>query len=162
MTAEFDSLAEDYDRRVMPPIKRLVGGNGEPFIAAKVRWLLQEIAQGPIRHATYPRLLDYGTGTGTLLRQLRGFGFEGALAGCDVSAAMLRHANASWRDRHSRPEFAIITKDRAPFGDGTFDIIVVCCVLHHIPIGARSRVFEELRRLLAAGGRCVVFEHNPY
>jgi SAM-dependent methyltransferase len=162
VAAEFDSFAEHYERQVMPPLKRLVGGDGEPFIAAKVRWLLREMAHSPVTHARYPRLLDYGTGTGLFLRQLRGFGFEGALAGCDVSSAMLSQAKASWMDLQTRPQFVIITKDRVPFGDGTFDIIVVCCVLHHIPISTRAIVFAELRRLLAAGGQCVIFEHNPY
>ena len=47
-------------------------------------------------------------------------------------------------------------------GDSSYDVVVVCCVLHHTPAGDRRRVLAGLLGALRPGGRLVLFEHNPF
>jgi SAM-dependent methyltransferase len=156
--AEFDSYAGDYSAGMEHPLKRLIGATFDNFIrnkASHLAWLI-----GPARMAdSNAALLDFGTGAGDLLGQLRNQGFAGQLAGCDESAQMLEQLRGRWT-AGDPPDVRVVT-DRLPYDDGAFDFVVASSVFHHIPPGERAQWAREIRRVLRPGGRVVVFEHNP-
>ena len=159
--AEFDEFADTYDAGMSNPLKRWVGHSAASYIDVKVRWLVRELCRQRCQSLTYDcRLLDFGCGDGLFLDRLRHFGFGSRLCGADVSAAMLEAA--SRRFAGVRPELFPIRDGRIDLPDCTFDVVIVSAVLHHVAPAARSAVYAEVDRLLAPGGSCFVFEHNPF
>jgi SAM-dependent methyltransferase len=161
--AEFDSYAQDYLGGTDNLFKRLVGGNLESFIAVKVRWLLAYLTQDPPISAIRPTemsLLDFGCGTGELLQQLRRGGFKGKLEGCDVSRGMLAQLVMRW-DSGDLPLLHITSAPTVGLMPNSFDIVLACCVFHHIAHSERNEVFGALKDILKPGGRLISFEHNP-
>ncbi len=157
---EFDAYATDYDAGDAG-IKHCLG-DAVSFMAVKVAWLLRHLSRWPLPGVTAsPRLLDYGCGAGTLLGVLRRTGFAVALAGCDVSKEMLKEARKRW-PQDEPPGFEPIENGRAPYADGTFDLVVLSAVMHHVEPGRRNDVYADALRLLRVGGRLFVFEHNPF
>jgi SAM-dependent methyltransferase len=106
-------------------------------------------------------VLDYGCGVGGMLRVLRRLGFRGSLVGCDPSARMIARAREGWGDADV-PRFIVHEQSEGTFARGSFDLIIVSAVLHHVPPGDRLEVYRELLSLLRPGGRVYVFEHNPF
>jgi SAM-dependent methyltransferase len=157
--AEFDRHAAVYDGGLDDPIKRLLGNSADQFIAVKARWLLRR--EKGLRDGSL-RLLDYGCGAGDLMRVLAELGARGSFAGSDVSDGMLAEADKRWPRRlGARPDLARQEGARTPFADGQFDVATISAVLHHVPVAERPAVYAELDRVLKAGGRLYVFEHNP-
>ena len=39
--------------------------------------------------------------------------------------------------------------------------VFAVCVFHHIPVEARGKLIEDVRRVLRDGGIFIIFEHNP-
>jgi len=154
--AEFDEYADGYTAGMENPLKRLVGRDADDFLVVKARWLARHLAGA----ASPLRLLDYGCGLGGFLRALRQVGLRAEMAGCDESAGMLDEAVKHWTDPPT-PALRLVSAQRAPFADGAFDVVVLSSVLHHLGPDERHRVFIDALRLLAPGGRLVVFEHNP-
>ena len=152
--AEFDAFAPGYDAGMSDPVKRLVGESAEIFIAHKAAWLLRN---GPAAG----RLLDFGCGTGSFLRALRQSGRPLELTGCDVAAGMIDTARREW-NAGPPPDLHVVEPGPLPFDDGTFDIVTVSAVLHHVTRAARPAVVRELLRVVRPGGTIVVFEHNPW
>jgi 2-polyprenyl-3-methyl-5-hydroxy-6-metoxy-1,4-benzoquinol methylase len=74
---------------------------------------------------------------------------------------MLAEARRRWPEGPA-PEFSLIERGESPFEDGTFDVVVVCSVLHHVEPMLRFLAYEDIARLLKPGGHVCVFEHNPY
>ena len=76
---------------------------------------------------------------------------------------------ACWPKREDRwppasgptPALALQDGARTPFAPGSFDIVTISAVLHHVPVAERAAVYAELGRVLKPGGRIYVFEHNP-
>jgi SAM-dependent methyltransferase len=161
--AEFDAYAADYDGGMDNAIKRWAGDSAVEFIDVKVRWLLNELARRPLasprRHR--PRVLDFGCGVGTFLARLRWHGFGGKLRGCDVSAEMLARAEADW-EIGPVPAFDCLSDSVWPYADDSFDMIIACCVFHHVPLAERGAIYGQFARILAPGGRVYIFEHNPF
>lgn len=97
-------------------------------------------------------LLDIGTGTGALLRQLARHPDRPRKAiGVDPSTRMLAKAPAL-------PEgWTLETADarRLPFADGAFSIVTAAYLLHVVDTAARREIIIECRRVLRAGGRLV-------
>lgn len=159
MSAEFDRHAATYDGGLDNPVKRLVGRSPDQFIAVKARWLLRRepgLAGGGLA------FLDYGCGTGDLMRVLARLGARAAWQGCDVSTAMLAEVGRRWpADLGAAPAVAAQDGAAAPFDAGRFDVVAISAVLHHVPPAGRPAVYRELARLLKPGGRLYVFEHNP-
>ena len=163
--AEFDRYAADYDGGMTHPLKRCLGRTAEDYIAVKVAWLLRDLARHPVatsHGANGPlRILDLGCGVGTFLQLLQQSGLRAQLHGCDVSVGMLEEGERRWGGS-PKPELDRVVDGTLPYDDGSFDLVISCCVLHHVPAGQRRTVLREAARALAPHGRICVFEHNPW
>ena len=98
-------------------------------------------------------VLDLGTGTGALLRELAKHPHRPRVTvGIDDCPAMLERARAlpaGW---------SVQTADarQLPFADGTFSIVTAIYLLHVVDGTARRQIVIEARRVLRPGGRFVV------
>jgi SAM-dependent methyltransferase len=159
--AEFDAHAEGYTAATGNPLLRIVAGTPDAYIRVKARWLLHHLHRRPPR-APYEgaiRLLDFGCGTGELMKSLVVEGFKGQIEGCDVSRGMLEEAKRRWKISPP-PPLHHIGAEGARLGSGEYDVVVVCNVFHHVQPSERPELYKELARITAPGGRIVVFEHN--
>jgi len=97
------------------------------------------------------RILDVGTGTGEVLRQLARHPGRLQATGVDQSAAMLARVPelpAGWSVR-------VADARRLPFADGAFDAVTAAYLLHVLPPKDVPGVVGELLRVLRLGGRLV-------
>ena len=140
--ARYDRIADGYARWWAPVIR-----------PAAVR-VLDRIS--PLVEAGATRLLDIGTGTGTLALEAIRRWPRVEVVGIDASGEMtrfaLREAESTLgpRDRRrfsARPAFA----DALPFADGAFEAAISSFVLQLVP--SRTRALGEAYRVLGPGGR---------
>jgi ubiquinone/menaquinone biosynthesis C-methylase UbiE len=162
-TSAFAKFARDYSGGNEDPLKRLFGETLDQFIYVKAKWLWNYLhkSQDKIILNEQYHLLDYGCGTGEMLKWLILFGFPGCLHGADVSQAMLEEAEKRWGTAQM-PLFSCIGETKTDFADNSFSCITATCVFHHIKPDKRDSVLREIKRILVPGGILVVFEHNPF
>ena len=139
--ARYDSLAGGYLRHWGPVIR--------PAAEA----VLDRLGDVPAAGA---RIIDVGTGTGTLAILALERWPATTVAAVDASEAMLDLADRVARERLSsadlqRLERVAAVADRMPFEDDAFDIAVSSFVLQLVP--SRAAALREVRRVLRPGGR---------
>jgi ubiquinone/menaquinone biosynthesis C-methylase UbiE len=162
-TPEFDQFARDYSGGNDDPIKRMFGKNFDQFTYVKAKWFWNYI-QNNLDKAILNencKLLDYGCGTGEMLKWLKLLKFPGKLYGADVSEAMLVEAEKRW-DVVPKPLFSCIGETKTDFLDNSFSFVVATVVFHHIDPDKRDAVLREIKRILIPGGILAIFEHNPF
>jgi SAM-dependent methyltransferase len=98
------------------------------------------------------RVLDVGAGTGEQVAELLQLGYEAF--GLEPNAQAVAIARSRGRPVHHG------TAEAPPFGDATFDTVILSQVLEHLvdPVAAVA----SLRRLLRPGGRLIVLTPNVY
>jgi len=151
---EFDKFADEY-RAMHAANIRLSGEDPEYFAEYKVRDLAAELARG---NAVARKVLDFGAGVGYSVPFFARYLPAARVTCLDVSRKSLevgaaRHGDAA--------EFKHFDGRTIPYEDGTFDVALASCVFHHIPHEEHVALLEEIRRVLAPGGRLFLFEHNP-
>jgi SAM-dependent methyltransferase len=127
-------------------------GTEDPLGAVRYRRALAIADLGPGH-----RVLDIGCKRCELLRQLRDPGPSIDYTGVDIAAQNVRACREAWPDH--RFEVLDITHG-AGFEDETFDRVFALEVMEHVP--APAAMLEEVRRLLAPGGRLLLSVPNPY
>lgn len=131
--------------------KDVFGPSHKRYMKQKTNLLLRCIRKNRLNTK---KILDVGCGTGELETNLAN---RLEMIGVDLAAAMLSVAKEKRRDC----EFLRASCDKLPFRDGTFTMVLVVNVLHHLKPRDRKPFFSEISKMLAPGGYVIVFEHNP-
>ena len=96
------------------------------------------------------RILDIGCGIGAFVRRLAEFSKD--VYGTDIDRESVR------RGSEALPNLALAVGEHAPFREATFDVILLHEVLEHVDNDVAT--LKEARRLLAPGGKIVIFCPN--
>jgi ArsR family transcriptional regulator len=162
-------LAADLDRLTIVRSRRTASAQ-EYFAGIAPRWdeerslhatdsTVEHTILEAIGSAEYDSMLDVGTGTGRML-QLLGRNAKRAV-GLDSSHSMLAVARANL-DRAEIRGIDLRQGDvySPPFGNDSFDLIVIHQVLHFLDDPARA--IREISRLLTPGGRLLIVDFAPH
>jgi SAM-dependent methyltransferase len=143
---KFDAYARDYQSLHATSVA-VSGEDPSYFFEYKRRCVERLVGDGfdePI--------LDYGCGIGQLMEQLsHRFSKVDGFDPSSDSAAVARQ----------RLPGARFFRDPAEVPRDHYGVIVLSCVLHHVPVDERQSLLQRLLTVLRPGGRLVVFEHNP-
>ncbi|MEJ7792977.1 MAG: class I SAM-dependent methyltransferase [Gaiellaceae bacterium] len=103
----------------------------------------------------HDRVLDLGTGTGALLRELaRDTPHPAEVVGVDSSQLMLARARAAKLPPHFRVELGDARS--LEFAADRFDLVFCAYVVNVVPAADAIAILAEAERVLAPGGRLVV------
>lgn len=153
--AEFDAYISEYEQQHRDSI-RLSGEEPGYFADYKIRELARLAG---LWGMTSPAILDFGSGMGSSLPGFRRWFPGNPVTSADVSGESLAFA----RRLHAGDEAQLlITENRIPAADHSFDLVFTACVFHHIDHDEHDHWLRELRRVTRPGGRLVIFEHNPH
>jgi SAM-dependent methyltransferase len=98
------------------------------------------------------RILDLGCGVGAFVRRLREFSSD--VYGTYIDSGYLREG------AKEVPNLGLAVGEHLPFADGSFDVVLLHEVLEHV--SDDQATLREVRRVLAPGGRAVVFCPNRW
>mgnify|MGYP000108133280 CR=1 FL=1 len=123
------------------------------FYDPVVRWTTRELAikrrlvRGLGRAPQ--RILDVGSGTGTLLELLRARFPDAELVGLDADPGIIAQARAKLGNT---VELVEGDATAPPFAPGSFDRVVSTLVFHHLTRPQKLRALRAIRELLVEGG----------
>lgn len=150
---EFDDYRDTYVETVERSIR--FSGLSHDFFQQSKALMIRDILALRLADCPRPRLLDVGCGVGSLHPLLSGL--FASIHGVDVSGESIERAKL---DNPGNCYDAYDGK-RLPFADGSFDMALSICVMHHVPVLQWTGFMAELTRVVAPGGLVCMIEHNP-
>jgi SAM-dependent methyltransferase/glycosyltransferase involved in cell wall biosynthesis len=150
---DFDAYADGYVEAVDQSVS--FTGRSSAFFARRKVEILGDLARRSVGELSRLSVLDVGCGTGTTDQFL--VDHVGSLCGVDVSEEMLALARRHVTDA----SYEWYDGEKLPFPDGSFDVAIAVCVLHHVPTSNRAKFVSELNRVTRDKGLIAIFEHNP-
>lgn len=144
---DFDEYTSNYNA-LLHEQTAFFSPNEEYFARYKVDIVRTRVS------APVSRILEFGCGIGRNISFLQKAFPQAVIRGYDISEAGLVIA----REENPGVEF---TADLAAL-TGSYDLIFIAGVFHHIAVSERAGVTQRLLSLLAPQGNLIVFEHNPY
>jgi SAM-dependent methyltransferase len=141
-----------YERWWRPALGRIAKGVGGPGMADEKRIARLLMGLGP-----GDGVLDVACGPGNFSRDFaRAVGPDGLVVGVDASRPMLERAVRETREAgHVNLCFAFADAAALPFRDASFDGVCCFAALNLFPDPYRA--LDEMRRVLAPGGRIALF-----
>ncbi len=132
----------------------------QPVIFDLLRWILEAgfrgekrvlRSEGVLDSAT---VLDVGCGTGTLSAMFE----PSSYVGVDLNCRYIERA----RTKHPRHRFLVMDGTDLTLPSGSFDVVIISGVIHHLTDEDSKSVLTEARRVLNPGtGRLIMWEDVP-
>ena len=132
---KYDSIAKDYDTSF------------DGKLTAKFKRTMLEMCSV----TDGDKVLDVGCGNGSLINEISRKA-EIEAYGVDISPNMIEECN----QRYESIDFEISSGEKLSFKNSIFDMLTICCVLHHL--NNPQKFFEETQRVLVRGGTLIVGE----
>lgn len=115
---------------------------------------LDALVRGLASVAAPARILEVGCGEGQMTQRLAQAFPNAEILGVDISSRVGRLCPAPG----PRVQFRCCSVAQLlEEGPAPFDLVTLCDVLHHVPVGEREGLLSTIRRLCAPGG-CFVFK----
>lgn len=102
------------------------------------------------------KILEFGCGIGRNIKYLSDAFPNSKIFGSDVSSASLDMA------KMENPSVYFFLEGGVQSQVGSYDLIFVAGVFHHIPLLERSMAMKSIFDRLENNGEIFIFEHNPY
>ena len=144
-------LPEAYDEMLKKGIG-ITGNDKSYFVNGRLQMVYNHLS-GDFEPK---RILDFGCGTGETSQSLALHFKKSLVVGSDLSDKTIEFA----RGKYSAPNLQFIENDQV-LNLEPFDLIYLNCVIHHVPVGDRQSVVNQLFSLLRAKGQIWIFENNP-
>jgi 2-polyprenyl-3-methyl-5-hydroxy-6-metoxy-1,4-benzoquinol methylase len=143
-----------------PALRARLGRFEGPVTEAYRSWFirLDDLAVTLASIADPSTILEIGCGAGHLAGRLLARFPSATLVGCDICEAPGNRC-PDHRDRSEfvRQRSTELVAERA----GTFDLVVICDVLHHVPIADRAAVVRSAVELCQPGGLVAIKDWEP-
>jgi ubiquinone/menaquinone biosynthesis C-methylase UbiE len=145
------AAGHDWTLPLYDPLVKLLGGNSARSA------LVNQAGLEPGN-----RVLEVGSGTGTLLVMIKRRHPDVSVTGLDPDPRALARAQ-----RKADAASMVIQLDRGfsdalPYVDGSFDRVFSCFMFHHLKdIDEKQRTLREIRRVLRCGGRLELLDFAP-
>lgn len=158
-------LKRTYEGRVLPPALLRFKVRGTPSgssFASIGRTCAQDIRDTLLtagcRLDQFRSILDFGCGCGGTLVWLKELAPTAALSGTDIDAEAIDWCRANlsfgrFSTNEAMPPLA--------YADGSFDLVYAVSVFTHLDEDFQFRWLQELRRVVAPGGICLITLHGP-
>lgn len=136
---------------------RALFGKHEPLVANLWRSIFLDLDDWTAKvrswHPQPRRVLEVGCGEGYSTERLANAFPDAQIVAIDIMPQVGR----LYHGPEGRVEFRMQTaEDLAEREPGSFDLVIMCDVIHHVPEEIRSSVLGAVRTLLAPGGRFAV------
>lgn len=148
-SVDFDNFTHNYNELLNKKTK-FFSSSEAYFAHYKVNIIRQTVS------SSVTRILEYGCGIGRNIPFLQAAFPHASIWGSDIAPSSLEVA------REENPGVEFFQEENVTSAIGSFDLIFVAGVFHHIPPVLRERVFNTLFERLSPNGRIVIFEHNPF
>jgi SAM-dependent methyltransferase len=130
-------------------------GNARPAADIRMRRRVDMLAED-LRTLSDPQVLEIGCGTGFFTRYLLERLPDLKLVGSDISPKSIAAANERW-SAFPDARFEVMDATALPYEEGSYDAVIGCSILHHLPAEGTLR---EAFRVLRPGGLIWFSEPN--
>ena len=148
---DFDGFADNY-RAIHSQNVQLSGADSYYFAEHKIVQLKNNENDGNVK------MLDVGCGDGLTAIFVQKYFPAWSITGIDVSAKSI---TAATNRNIANARFQLFDGLLIPYDNGSFDVVFIAAVLHHIEFSLHQLLIKEMYRILKPGGRLYLFEHNP-
>ncbi|MBV6478185.1 MAG: Ubiquinone/menaquinone biosynthesis C-methyltransferase UbiE [Ignavibacteria bacterium] len=146
----------------VPPVEIRLGSvkkteNYLNWAKPQVKAMIEIAEKSGFKFSKGKRILDFGCGTGRMIRWLKPLSDRCEIWGTDINSEHIY-----WASRYLRPYFKFATTTtipHLPFEDSYFDFIYAGSVFTHID-DLTDAWFLELKRILNSGGRLYITIHD--
>lgn len=153
--SDFDNFAENYREIHTKNVQGISGVDSSYFGRQKVEIIKKEWGEKKNKKV---RILDLGCGDGINAVHFQQCFAQMEYFGIDISRASIKQAR---KIESPNVHFEYYDGKKIPYYDGSFDIILVACVLHHVPHEEHEKLLAECKRVMKENGSIYIFEHNP-
>ena len=134
----------------------------DPFVRAVLRErLLRQRLIDRLRLRAGSRVLDVGSGTGTLALMAKQQHPEAQIVGIDGDSEIVDFARRKVDAAGVRVSFHVGLATELPFEDHSFDRVTSMFVMHHLSHAAKERALVEALRVLQPGGEIHIVDIGP-
>ena len=102
------------------------------------------------------KILDFGSGTGTLLVMAKTAHPDAEIQGVDIDPDIIKIARKKIADRKLDIKITRYDGKRLPFGDNSIDKVMSSLVFHHISTDRKPLILKEIFRVLKPGGKIII------
>lgn len=157
----FPDLHPDADGRIETLNNK---GGMAPIATGSERWLLADLKH---QNTEKLRILEVGPAFGRMAVELFKQNFQGSYTAIELSSEHLQHLKIALSHFPTAEQNVTLIAGEFPFdtnnlSSGSFDIILATHVFHFFNNTQLDSVMQEIKRLLAPGGKTYVTVKTPY